>query len=103
MPSDRRGRVLALDADDSVANALEPLAPGDHIHAHGRDVVVKEAVPMGHKVAVSAIRAGAAVLKFGEPIGIARCDIEPGCHVHTHNVESLFTDWLAARTGAVAS
>jgi altronate dehydratase len=103
VPSDRRRRVLALDANDSVANALEPLASGDRIDAHGREVIVKEPVPMGHKVAVGAIRAGAAVLKFGEPIGVARCDIEPGYHVHTHNVESLFSDWLVARTGTVAS
>jgi altronate dehydratase len=97
-PSSERRRVLSLDERDNVANALEPLAAGDRIEAHGRELVVKEAVPMGHKVALVAIRAGEPVQKYGEPIALARCDIEPGSHVHIHNVESLFTDWLEARS-----
>ncbi|MFO1198593.1 MAG: UxaA family hydrolase [Burkholderiaceae bacterium] len=90
-------RVIAVDPRDNVANALEPLAPGDTIEALGRRVTVRGAVPMGHKVALAPIAAGTAVLKYGEPIGHARGAIEPGEHVHVHNVESLFTDWLAAR------
>ncbi|MBK8323018.1 MAG: UxaA family hydrolase [Betaproteobacteria bacterium] len=102
MPSERRGRVLALDDLDNVANALEPLEAGDRIEAHGRQVTVKEPVPLGHKVALGAIPAASPVIKYGEPIGLARCEIEAGCHVHTHNVEVLFDDWLAARTGTAS-
>lgn len=90
-------RVIAVDARDNVANALEPLAPGDTIETPGRRVAVRGAVPMGHKVALVPIAAGAAVLKYGEPIGHARAPIDAGEHVHIHNVESLFTDWPAAR------
>jgi altronate hydrolase len=43
-------------------------------------------VPAGHKVAVRAIRAGEAVKRYGQIIGFASRDIQPGEHVHTHNL-----------------
>ena len=41
-------------------------------------VVAAEAIPRGHKVAVRAIRAGEAVVKYGSPIGTASADIAAG-------------------------
>ncbi len=43
-------------------------------------------IPFGHKVAVTHIKSGAAVKKYGQIIGFASKDIQPGEHVHTHNV-----------------
>ena len=34
------------------------------------------------------IAVGEPVIKYGSPIGIATSDIQPGAHVHTHNVAS---------------
>ena len=48
----------------------------------------------GHKYARVAISAGAAVIKYGMPIGHAVVDIAPGEHVHVHN---LATNLDAAR------
>ncbi len=45
-------------------------------------------VPYGHKVAIRAIPKGEAVMKYGLSIGSAMEDIQPGDHVHIHNVES---------------
>ncbi len=95
--SSGQARVVALDERDNVVNALHALAAGDRFVAHGREVIVNEAVPMGHKVALAPIAAGKPVIKFGEPIAIARHDIAPGSHVHVHNVDRLFEDWLEAR------
>jgi len=47
-----------------------------------------EAVPAGHKYALRAIRAGEAVIKYGETIGRATKDIADGEWVHTHNLRS---------------
>ena len=91
-------RAVAMDSRDNVANALEPLEAGDRIDVFGRPVAACTAVPLGHKVAIRNIPAGAAVVKYGQPIGHARSDIEEGEHVHAHNVASLFTDWLSSRT-----
>lgn len=90
-------RTVAMDRRDNVANALEPLQAGDRIEACGRSMIVRTPVPLGHKVAIAHIPAGGTVVKYGESIGYACSDIEPGEHVHAHNVASLFTDWLSYR------
>lgn len=46
-------------------------------------------IPYGHKVALAAIPAGAAVVKYGIAIGRASEDIAAGAHVHVHNVSDL--------------
>ncbi len=78
--------ALRLHASDNVAIARVGLAPGQIIRP-GRDAVtVREPIPAGHKVALSAIAAGEPVRRYGEVIGRARFPIEPGAHVHTHNL-----------------
>jgi hypothetical protein len=42
--------------------------------------------PAGHKIARAAIARGAAVVKYGQIIGYATCDIAAGDHVHSHNL-----------------
>lgn len=42
----------------------------------------------GHKYAISDIKAGENIIKYGCPIGHATCDIKAGEHVHTHNVKT---------------
>jgi hypothetical protein len=80
--------VLRISERDNVATALGPLEPGEHVEVGGRSVVVRDRVPNGHKVALMRIASGEAVLKYGSPIGHATTDIEPGAHVHVHNLAS---------------
>lgn len=42
----------------------------------------------GHKYALRDIREGENIIKYGNPIGHATCDIKAGEHVHTHNVKT---------------
>jgi len=42
----------------------------------------------GHKYALRDIKAGENIIKYGNPIGHATCDIKKGEHVHTHNVKT---------------
>ena len=42
----------------------------------------------GHKYAIRDIAAGENIIKYGNPIGHATCDIKAGEHVHTHNVKT---------------
>ena len=51
-------------------------------------------MPLYHKVARTPIPKGENVVKYGEYIGVATCDIAAGEHVHTHNCVS--TDGLRA-------
>jgi altronate dehydratase len=79
--------IIVISDADNVATALEPLDAGQVLTGAG-SITVREPIPRGHKVALRAIAAGAAVMKYGSPIGLATADIPPGAHVHTHNVSS---------------
>ena len=47
-----------------------------------------EAIPLGHKIALTDIRDGDTVYKYGEDIGRAVADIRKGQHVHVHNTKT---------------
>lgn len=48
-------------------------------------------VENGHKFAYRNISCGEAIIKYGQPIGIATADINKGEHVHTHNVKTALS------------
>jgi altronate hydrolase len=82
--------VLRLHRDDNVAIAKCTIRPGTAIDVEGAasPITVSERIEIGHKVAVVPIARGAAVRKYGQTIGFATADIQPGQWVHTHNVEA---------------
>ena len=47
-----------------------------------------DAVPLGHKIALTNIRSGSAVIKYGNDIGRAVAPIAVGRHVHIHNLKT---------------
>jgi altronate dehydratase len=73
---------------DNVATALEALEAGRQLDLDGREVRVRQPIPSGHKIALKAIAAGEAVVKYGSSIGVASADISAGDHVHVHNLSS---------------
>ena len=80
--------AIVISARDNVATALDALDAGQTIHVGTSELTVTEPIPRGHKVALSPIRAGEIVVKYGSAIGTASIDIAAGAHVHTHNVAS---------------
>jgi len=82
------GRVILIHPRDNVAVVCEELKKGMSFEAQGIKLVAREDIPKNHKVAVSKIALGKAVIKYGESIGIATKEIEPGEWVHTHNLKS---------------
>lgn len=75
--------TILLNPKDNVTVAREALEAGVSL---GAGLVTREAVPSGHKVAIRAIAAGEPVLKYGQVIGIASREIQPGEHVHLQNL-----------------
>ena len=75
---------MKLAHDDDVGVAIRKVAAGTEVG----DLVVRDEIPLGHKVALHPIGAGARVLKFGVPIGRATRDIAKGELVQTHNLTS---------------
>ena len=83
--------AMIIDPKDNVAVAIEPIAAGDTVTylKEGKTVSLKatEDITIYHKLATRTIEKGEPVVKYGEHIGIASCDIKAGEHVHVHNVE----------------
>jgi (2R)-sulfolactate sulfo-lyase subunit alpha len=46
------------------------------------------AIPIGHKIALTDIKNGDTVRKYGQDIGKAVADIAKGEHVHVHNLKT---------------
>jgi altronate hydrolase len=78
-------RVLKLNDADDVAIARNALAAGTTLDEVG-GLVVRNDIPAAHKIALHPIAVGDAVRRYGQIIGFATNAIEPGEHVHTHNV-----------------
>ncbi len=77
---------------DNVATVLRPIARGEHVRVRCdttiETVVALEAIPLCHKLCLTAISPADAVVKYGEPIGEAIVPIRSGMHVHVHNLRS---------------
>ena len=43
-------------------------------------------IPYGHKISLKKIKSGDFIFKYGQIIGISNKNIEPGEHVHSHNM-----------------
>nr|WP_035286756.1 UxaA family hydrolase [Brevibacillus massiliensis] len=80
-----------MNPADNVATALADIPAGATVEMEVQDlhfrVQLQAAIEFGHKFAVKRIGNGQNILKYGEIIGVAIADIEPGEHVHIHNLE----------------
>jgi hypothetical protein len=82
--------ILRLAPEDNIGVAIRSIAAGESLDLGGQAVIVHQAIPLGHKIAVEPIPAEAPVRKYGMTIGTATCDIAVGQYVHTHNVRSNY-------------
>jgi (2R)-sulfolactate sulfo-lyase subunit alpha len=48
----------------------------------------KQAIPIGHKIALKDLAVGDTVIKYGEDIGKVVAPIAKGEHVHIHNLKT---------------
>ncbi|GGD98936.1 D-galactarate dehydratase [Aureimonas endophytica] len=76
--------LIRLHPADNVAIARRTVDPAATPLVDG--LAVRDRIGQGHKVALVPIAAGTAVTKYGQTIGFASRDIQPGEHVHTHNL-----------------
>ena len=62
-------RYIQIHPNDNVAVALADLPAGEVLHLSGRDVALREAIPVGHKIALADLNELDQVIKYGYPIG----------------------------------
>lgn len=92
MPMQSPASAFQVHASDNVATLLGEAAAGAPLAIVGPAqpprLTAREAIAMGHKVAIAAIPEGAPVIKYSINIGIATRPIAPGEWVHLHNCRS---------------
>jgi hypothetical protein len=84
--------LIRLSEQDNVAVAAKSIAKGAVLEIDGAQLVALDPIPFAHKIALRPIGQDEQVLKYGVPIGRARLAIEPGRHVHVHNIRSDYVN-----------
>lgn len=77
--------VIRLNPLDNVLIARQALPQG--LELAGEAITVRQPIPSGHKVATERLEQGQPLRRYGQIIGFASQTIEPGDHVHVHNVQ----------------
>jgi len=80
--------VILIHPRDNVGVVCEELKAGMSFEVRGENLSARQDIPKNHKVAIKKINQAEPVIKYGEPIGIASKEIEPGEWVHTHNLKA---------------
>ena len=82
--------AMLIDPKDNVVVAVEEIQAGEQVSYSGEtdSFPARESIIIFHKVARCDIPKGSPIIKYGEHIGVAGCDIFTGNHIHVHNVES---------------
>ena len=88
-----RKEVFVINAKDNVAtlvseNGTKGRRVDVEVNGKSQAFELKDAIPFGHKFAISPIAKGTQIIKYGYSIGTATESIQPGQHVHIHNIES---------------
>lgn len=80
--------AIIINSCDNVGIALRELNTGDVFD--GTEIICT--VPEKHKFALKDIGQDESIIKYGYPIGRAKCNIKKGEHIHTHNLQTTLTE-----------
>lgn len=90
---DKYYKAVMIKPVDNVATAMENIPADATVTLTCQDknvsVKVKKDIEFGHKFAITLISKEENIVKYGEVIGRAVQEIEPGAHVHIHNIEGI--------------
>ena len=81
-------RLILQSPQDNCLIAGARLEAGERVEIEGETVTLAKAIDLGHKVARYALQTDQKVLRYGAIIGHVNADVQPGDHLHTHNLES---------------
>lgn len=79
--------VLVVNPKDNVCIAIEDIEKGNNVVLPVGDTFpALSDLPYGHKIAMSDLKDGASVIKYGEPIGELKRDVMKGDWIHLQNI-----------------
>ncbi|KJS10256.1 MAG: dehydratase [Peptococcaceae bacterium BRH_c8a] len=85
---------IVHDAKDSVGVAVKEIKAGAMVEGwvmssdETISITAKQDIKIGHKIALTDVEVGAAIIKYDIPIGKVVAPITKGEHVHTHNLKT---------------
>jgi (2R)-sulfolactate sulfo-lyase subunit alpha len=89
-------KFLIHECGDSAGVAVADIHTGERVtgaylgdRTQTMEVVAKDDIPLGHKIALVDMPENGKVVKYGVVIGGAVVPIAIGQHVHVHNLRSL--------------
>jgi hypothetical protein len=91
------GKCIIMNPADNVATVLQKVSPGDVLDILDTDmkktgtVASSSEMPFGHKICLTPLQTGSAVVKCGEVVGKTTAAVGKGGYVHIHNVISLLS------------
>ena len=85
-------KFILLHPKDNTITVLKDLSKGEELviedGGQREQIILRDNIIYAHKTARIHVAKGSDVVKYGEVIGVATKNIEPGDHVHVHNVDS---------------
>ena len=81
------GNLIKINPRDNVAVTLTSLVKGDVVNIKGDVITILTEVPAGHKVALTDIKKGEKIVKYGQAVGRAAEDIAIGSALHIFNMK----------------
>lgn len=82
-------QIIRFTENDNVAIVLDDMKEGQKLWVSDEEIVVRDKIPYGHKIALTDLEKGEFVVKYGEPVARVTQKIQKGDWVHIHNVESI--------------
>lgn len=83
-----KASFIKINKADTVVVCLRNYTKGETINVDGKDIVVAQDTPMGHKILISDTAAGTDIIKYGYPIGHAKEDLKAGQWVNENNLKT---------------
>ena len=87
-------KAIVIDKTDNTATLFGEVRAGGLVSIVGengetlQEIIARQDIPVGHKIALREIGEGEKVIKYGEIIGVTTQKIQRGGHVHVQNVVS---------------
>ena len=86
--------IIHDDKDNVVVVVIEKKTPNQDcncwIMENDKSAIIQSIseIPLGHKIAMTDLKEGDTILKYGHDIGKVVKNIKKGEHVHVHNVKT---------------
>lgn len=87
--------VLKINPADNVVVAIQPRQKGTVITVDGKDIILQDDVPAGHKISIKDLAEGENVIKYGFPIGHTREAKPAGSWMNEHNIKTNLSGLLS--------